>query len=525
MHDPVKSIRLTARQSRSYSPARKSNVSRDRVPVEFGFTLVELLVALTIASALTAIALPTLKDSMRQNSLSRAASLVKGAFINARSQAIRTGRPFGIVIERRRHSIGNGTADTLDFFAANYSSRLYYVQSPLEYRGDYQDAVIYPIFEDTINSSDTDNLAPRFFVPRESAGLLYAASTPLTFGNATAATNLIGTRTKFSVGGTDYVFEISALEKVTLDRSNSATGIAGGRTLIHPQVEQVVPTNASNRLVDGTLVSFNYIDFSPRNAQTSGRYANTQSLTREEAASVSVFPAGLAAFQPLPFKFRSNPIKAPLAPVTMIGKTVVDLSVSGSVRAPVAFNAQAIVDADPSSTIPSLVADQRLNDVIVMFAADGQLDGIYSDQRVVGSGPVISGFQYQRFDPATTISFNVGFVDGVVNNVDDIARFPESVPGTDYQINANDPPLETPGPTAALQVKKTPNFANTDCAWIHIQPLSGNITLQTVASQPGLARMQAYYGYNAAPGSQFARGVASDRIRQSRRLATGGAVQ
>ena len=110
------------------------------------FTLVELLIALTIAAVLTAIALPTLKDSMRQNALSRSASVVKGAFINARNQAIRSGRPFGIVIERRRKRIGSGPLSDLDFFAANYSTRMYYVQSSIEYRGDSNNAVGYPVF-------------------------------------------------------------------------------------------------------------------------------------------------------------------------------------------------------------------------------------------------------------------------------------------------------------------------------------------------------------------------------------------
>ena len=91
---------------------RQTNMHRESTRT-IGFTLIELLVALTIASALTVIALPTLKDSMRQNTLSRSASLVKGAFINARSQAIRTGRPFGVVVERLRRRIGEGTADTL----------------------------------------------------------------------------------------------------------------------------------------------------------------------------------------------------------------------------------------------------------------------------------------------------------------------------------------------------------------------------------------------------------------------------
>ena len=151
-----------------------------RIGVATGaFTLVELLIAITIASALTAIALPTLKDSMRKTTLSRSASLIKGAFINARSQAIRTGRPFGIVVERRRHQIGSGAASTLDFTLANYSTRMYYVQSPIEYRGDFQDAVAYPVFIDGNTSATTDVVLPALFFPQESAGLLFASASPI----------------------------------------------------------------------------------------------------------------------------------------------------------------------------------------------------------------------------------------------------------------------------------------------------------------------------------------------------------
>ena len=151
----------------------RKHLYRDRA-----FTIVELLVALTIATALTVIALPTLKDSLRQNALSRSASLVKGAFINARAQAIRTGRPFGIVIERRRNNLGSGTPDQLDFLTTNYATRLYYVQTPIEYRGDVTGASAIPILvgESIPPPAGPVYYTPRFFVPRDSAGLLYSAA-------------------------------------------------------------------------------------------------------------------------------------------------------------------------------------------------------------------------------------------------------------------------------------------------------------------------------------------------------------
>ncbi|MCA9138346.1 MAG: prepilin-type N-terminal cleavage/methylation domain-containing protein [Planctomycetales bacterium] len=511
-------------------PHYRACASRHRVPggrrragrVVDGFTLVELLVALTIASVLTAIALPTLKDSMRQNSLSRSAAIVKGAFINARAQAIRTGRPFGVVIERRTHDIGSGAASGLNYTVANYSTRLYYVQSPMEYRGDYQEALAYPVFEDSNTGATTDSVAPRLFVPRGSAGLLFAAAdssgTPL--ANATAAKTLLNIGTRFSVGQSGYVFEVTNLEQITLSTTSSITSFGGSRALYHPAIP---PT-------DGTLVSFNYLDFSPRHASTPPFLVNVDpppsgTRTLPIAAGLSSYPAGISPFQATEFKFRTNPVRAPLAPINMIGKTVIDLSVSGTSADPIAFNSQTIIDQFPASNIPPLAANTPLTDVIVMFAADGRMDGVYNGQRVVTTGPQISGFLFQRIDPSSTVSFNVGFIDGLVDNIDDIARYPEMVTDTDFQINATDPPLATPAPPSALTVNKTPNFANTDCAWVSIQPLSGNVTLENVASQTSLANLSAYYGFQPAPNNPFARNVARARVHQARRLTTSGAIQ
>jgi prepilin-type N-terminal cleavage/methylation domain-containing protein len=451
-----------------------------------GFTLVELLVALTIASALTAIALPTLKDSFRQNGLSRSASVVKGAFINARAQAIRTGRPYGVVIERRRHDIGSGNPANLNYLGANYATRLYYVQSPMEYRGDTNESSAYPVFHPPGGGP-----VPKFFFPRSSSGLLFAVANQ---GNNSPAARLINVGTRFSVGNTDYIFEVESAVALNQTQVASAFG-------------SLVPQEA------GTLVSFNFRTFSPRNVGTAGTLTGN--------INTSTFPASLKAYQPHDFKFQVNPIRAPLAPVNMIGRTVVDLSVSGPSSDPLAFNAQHIVDPDPTTQIPNLAADRLMNDVVVMFAADGRLDGIYFDRRSV-SGGNIDAFVPIRLDPSTTVAFNIGFVDGVLPNIDDGARYPNEITGTNYNVTTNDPPLATPAPPGVLEPDKAPNFANTDCAWITIQPLSGAIQLGSVASQPDLPRLTSYYGLGTNPA---ARTVVQARVHQSRRLTTGGTVQ
>ncbi|QEF99444.1 hypothetical protein Mal15_35090 [Stieleria maiorica] len=468
------------------------------------FTLIELLVALTIASALTAIALPTLKDSMRQNTLSRSASLVKGAFINARAQAIRTGRPFGLVIERRQRRIGEGVASGLNFFGANYATRIYYVQSPIEYRGDSQNAQAYPYLSTAwapnpappANQTLPNSVIAKFFIPLESAGVLYAA-----VNGSAPARRLIGDGTRFSIGGSDYNFELD------LTRSRTITAAQASTLGITPAVP-------------GSLIIFNYRSIAPERSSNPGVYTN--------AIATSQFPARLELGQGYSFKFQTNPIKAPLAPVTMIGKTVVDLSISGTGSEPLLFNAQNILDTDPANVIPALDPDSLLQDVVVMFAPDGRLDGVFSSRRdpSISAPQTIPGFYVERLDPSTTVAFNVGFVDGILDNIDDGARYPYAVPGTDPQINTDDPPLESlpPWPNA-LTPKKVPNFANSDCAWISIHPLSGAISLDTVAGQPPQAKFYSYYGFSTANGSQSARNVIRERLHQSRRLTTAGTTQ
>ncbi len=65
-----------------------------------GFTLVELMVVLGIVTLVTALALPTMKNSLREQRISRATGLVLQYIEEARSRAIGSGRPVGVVLER-----------------------------------------------------------------------------------------------------------------------------------------------------------------------------------------------------------------------------------------------------------------------------------------------------------------------------------------------------------------------------------------------------------------------------------------
>lgn len=455
--------------------------SLNRSRLSRAFTLVELLVALAIATVLTAVALPSVKEALKQNIVARSAAVVKGAFLNARAQAVRTGRPFGVVIERQRDTIGDGAPAQLNFFNASYSTRLYYVQTPLIYRGDVEKASAY-LFRSQVDG------ALRFFIAQSSANILYAAAL-----QSNGADRILSAGTRFSVGRSGRIFEIVQLTPTTL-----AAHFGGN-----------VPDWALDSIGNparGTVIDFNERDFYPTHAR----------------------PGGLQQEVAYPFEIVSNPTRAPLMPVALVGKTAIDLSISGPADDPALFGGQTQFSIDPNAPPTELEPNQFWGPVTVMFAPDGQLDAIYTSVLVrppVGYTPTYNNpfvVQRVRLNPTTAVSFNVGYIDGVLANLDDGARYPDHYAGTMFPSRVVDAPLATPLPPDPLIPTKVPNFANADCAWVTIQPLNGAVTLDTIAAQPPLNELGSYYGLGNTP---LARAVMNARLHQARRLTTAGVVQ
>jgi hypothetical protein len=205
-----------------------------------------------------------------------------------------------------------------------------------------------------------------------------------------------------------------------------------------------------------------------------------------------------------------------LAPVNLPGKTVVDLSISGPANSPFGFGTQAIVGGG------SVPAGYEFSDVIVMFSADGRLDSVYVDQPDATSP---TGYRLTRLVLGATVSFAVGYVDGIVDNIDDMARYPQHVPNTVFPTGASDPPLAVPAPPEPLDLLgQVPNFANSEGAWVAIRPLSGAIQLGTVAGQPELGAFVNAYGFGP-PANPASRAIVNARLLQSRRLLTAGATK
>ncbi|WP_233215605.1 pilus assembly FimT family protein [Rhodopirellula bahusiensis] len=71
-----------------------------RTLLRSGFTLVELMIALAIITLLTSIALPTVKNTLREQQVSRSATLFQSVIEEARARSIATGGGGGIIIDR-----------------------------------------------------------------------------------------------------------------------------------------------------------------------------------------------------------------------------------------------------------------------------------------------------------------------------------------------------------------------------------------------------------------------------------------
>jgi hypothetical protein len=183
------------------------------------------------------------------------------------------------------------------------------------------------------------------------------------------------------------------------------------------------------------------------------------------------------------FKFTTAPIASPMASVPLPGKAVIDLTCSGVGPNVSAFSPRAISDADGLSGTSvydrpytdNSTATFAYRDITVMFNGSGQLDSVYVDQYVAGSGPDSTtesdDYVYRRIPIADPVSLLIADVRGVVLP-ETMAVFPQR------------PAIVTTAIVPAAYEPTTdinPNFVNSDNAWLTISPISGRIDLSNVA--------------------------------------------
>jgi prepilin-type N-terminal cleavage/methylation domain-containing protein len=420
-------------------------ISRYDTASRNAFTLIEMMVALTIALVLTAVALPKVKEGLKQNVSTRTATMVKATFENARAQAIRSGRPFGVVMHRARNDVdaGNTLNDPIvtAVHGANYCNRLSFVQMAFEYRGDIEGA------GGLFSNAGT---RPSLICLQSEAGLLTAIAN----GNILPGDRPIAPGGLVSFGEVDGAYEVA---------------VPPGRTAAI-EIYSALAGEPSDLNSDGTV-----------NAQDAGVRVWLRDRVPMSPAQTSFTTGDVAAF-----KFTTVPIASPMAEVPLPGKAVIDLTCSGVGPNVAAFSPRAISNADAmagTSAYDRPYADDSTSgnpkfayrDVVVMFDGSGQLDSVYIDQYVANSGPdnttESDDYVYARIAIADPVSILVADVRGLVLP-ESISIFPQRpAPVTTASVPA------TYEPASDIE----PNFQNTDNAWLTISPISGRVDLSSVA--------------------------------------------
>lgn len=480
-----------------------------------GFTLIEILVSLSIIVIVTALGLPAVKDALQSNSTSRSADVVRGAFETARRMAMHKGLPCGVLIERRdplqsiRKDDRFSRSYLTDSNASNFSARLSYVQIPSQYPNSTgTGATAYPFYSLLGSQQNNCNREMKFFVKREEAELLYAAA--LEFARnanggkggsrtpATLAARLIkqGTKVEIKLGSETITQFIRTLEV-------SPNG------LTPTEVREFVPTN----LVPNASCLPVVADPQLGQVQTGpGVIFTTNESLIPDVSRRRLGAQELAGkiYEPVEISIQLDPIPLAMAPVSLPGRNVIDLSVSGSRENSLLFNTQELLSTLSDQALQQLAtpdgAGNRtpvlFHSVVVMFGENGALDSIYVDRW----NNTLRGFEWVRLTPPPTLAFLVGPSNAIQDNVDDLANFPSSL-GAEGGV---------------YEPSFVPNFVNSDCKWVHLNAQTGVANVSPSASQPTDGFLQQYF--NWTKGNQPTnRQLAKQRIERSRRLVYGGA--
>lgn len=460
------------------------------------FTLVELLVAIAIISTLTILALPTVKESLSSNAVARSADIVRGAMLNARALARQHGQPYGIVLERGKRDVGSGNLTALKangIVQANLCTRIAYAQVPGQVYTGEAGALIYP-FVTLAAGGNNCSKRFRYFVRQSDAGLLFAAAD----NPVSPAARLIGPGSVLTVAGRSSV--ITSIASVT-NLNLAITPFSGGSANCLPvitRLDLLSHPGDSQLTVPGVVISTEDEIFASPSIEGNLPHGGS-------ADNLNVVADGQS------FEITLLPTRAPLTPVNLPGRSAIDLSVSGPRESPLAFGVEQIVN--PTGIASATMRDvsgtdliNELGDVVIMFAADGRVDSYYVDVPVdVGGGEAL--FELRRFPAPSSISMLVGHSTAIVENIDDLAAYPDGVPGTSF--------------TSPSLLDPVPSSADPEFTWVTVQSISGAVRTAPVVAQPTGTWIRNYFGFD---NSTLAREIVAARVLRSRRLVYGGAL-
>lgn len=426
-----------------------------------GFTLVELLIVITIATLLAALSLSTIQGLLKDQKISQSVRLVRQYFETARTRAMATGRPVALFLERVSPE-GDSTGMPV---VANYTvTRMSIGEVFPPYTGEVSLATATlwdtPVGSPAVTSRPGgDGFADQArFLLAEVVTAFGTATTPgmVSIGDTI---EFVGNKQRFVIESIDYVGGEVA---VTFFNPPATYDAALGLKIING----VATDNKFEVSYSGREPSL-----PTRNPTLSGMTATTPVLTPT--------PVGVE------FRIYRKPSKSLVGTITMPRGTCIDLSVSGIGPSSSGWDASSPfhLATAPSSTVTGALKRSSYSRIAVVFNPEGRANGIYQDNRIVGTGTpeVASAGSYTPFGLSTKIHFMVGRTEQVIPDA------PLTAPATGDRGDAKGNLMDT---------------ANT---WISINPFTGLIESSPVAaiSDTTLAAAQAAIaGGNAATITQ-----------------------
>ncbi len=316
------------------------------------FTLVELLVAITIASVVTLIALPAIRNALKQNTASRSAEVIRQVFVNARAQAIKSNRPFGVALRRSANTGVN----------ADYCKSLSFMAAPPTYQGDVSTATAVKLAAVGAPTPDPPNILRFGFSRIQCPRLYFEVETYQNSGQMQAIRDVT-----LRPGAVIYLSDSLGPFRVTGAnlKNITHTGVtAMGVELILQTLWPNVPS-AQLPFVDGSYY---------------------------------------------PFEVHGMPMESFLPGVELPRDSAIDLSVSGIGLAGVQFNSQNIRCTTSTDADVALGSDAGFDKVVVMFGPTGDVQQVYTDTW----NATTNAYDVQTQLVTGTIYLSIGRSDGIL---------------------------------------------------------------------------------------------------------------
>lgn len=329
-------------QPTTFTPRWRCNMNNrktlmtTRRKVRQALTLVELMVALAVISVLAGIALPTVKNSLRNQRVARGASLLQSAIEEGRARSIFAGGGGGIIIDR----IGSETIEE-----RSSSVRVRIATTPPAYSGDVGNTTVKLGVNQAGTATDvTDDTVSLWF--DRSAVQVRRSATDI--ANGTVPT-LINLGDLVSVGDAGLPMKITSLDFGTV-----ATRASDGLLATDiPDVDLTIsPSNWVRAVVERPEINLD--------------------LTRFVG-------------QDMPFLITRTPRPAIAMPIEMSKGTAIDLTASGIGRFGNQFSPMVIEGNHLTTTAnPFISGPRNYQSIYVLFGSRGEVSRVLSATIVAG---------------------------------------------------------------------------------------------------------------------------------------------